>query len=60
MKFDTVILCNVKKYFVIFKKTVKKKFKIAAIGMMTSLIMSIFLKNYAKKAKIHFFLKLTL
>ena len=30
------------------KKWWKKIFKIAAIGMMMSLIMSIFMKNYAK------------
>ena len=38
----------------------KPIFKIAAIGMMASIIMSIFLKNYAKMAKICFFLKLIL
>ena len=42
MKFDTVILCKVT------KKMIEKKFKIAAIRIMTSLIISIFLKNYAK------------
>ena len=49
-------------YFVILqKKWWKIFFKIAAIWMMTSLIMSIFLKNYAKNAKIcFFFLKITL
>ena len=46
MKFGTDILCNVT------KKWQKKKIKIAAIGMMTSFIMSSFLKNYAKMAKI--------
>ena len=30
------------------KKMVGKKFKIAAIGMITSLIMLTFLKNYAR------------
>ena len=30
------------------KKTVEKNLKIVAIGMMTSLIKSIFLKSYAK------------
>ena len=42
MKFGRVILCNVT------KKMVEKKIKIAAIGMMKSLIMSFVLKNYAK------------
>ena len=42
VKFGTVILCNVT------KKWYKRIFKIAAIGMMASLIISIFLKNYAK------------
>ena len=48
MKFGTVILCNVTKnleqsYFVMLQK-------IAAIGMMGSLIMASFLKNYAKNS----------
>ena len=41
MKFGTVILSNVT------KKMVEKFFKIAAIGLMTTQIMLIFLKNYA-------------
>ena len=43
MKFGTVILCNVTKNMV-----EKKKFKIATIGIMTSLSVSFFKKNYAK------------
>ena len=49
MKFDTVILCKVT------IKMIEKKFKIAAIRIMTSLIISIFLKNYAKNGKDMFF-----
>ena len=40
---EFVILCNVTK-----KKRVEKNVQIRAIGMMTSLFMSIFLKTYAK------------
>ena len=43
MKFGTVILCYVT------KKKVEKNFKIAAIGMMTSLIVSIFLEKLCEK-----------
>ena len=42
MKFGTTILCNNK------EKLVEKNFKTAAIGMMTALIVSIFLKHYVK------------
>ena len=42
LKFVTVILCNDT------KKWYKKNFEIAAIKMMPSLIMSMFLNNYAK------------
>ena len=42
LKFVTVILCNDT------KKWHKKNFEIAAIKMMTPLIVSIFLNNYAK------------
>ena len=42
MKFGIAIFCNVT------KEIVEKKFKIAAIEMMTPLIMSIFMKNHAK------------
>ena len=51
MKFGTVVLCNVT------KKMVEKNFKTAAIGMMTSLIMPLFLKNYAKNGSNVFFSK---
>ena len=43
MKFGTVILCYVT------KKMVEKNFKIAAIGMMTSIIVSIFLEKLCEK-----------
>ena len=53
MKFGTGIL--------FYKRMVEKKFKIAAIGMMTSLIMSISLENLGEKwLKYVFFLKITL
>ena len=42
------------------KKWWKKNFKIAAIGMMTSLIMSIILKIYAKNGENMFFSKMNL
>ena len=57
MKFGTVILCNVTKKK---KKNGKKEFQIAAIELMASLIMSIFLKKLCEKWVNCFFLKLTL
>ena len=53
MKFGTVILCHV-------AKKLKKKFKMAAIQMMMSLIMSRFMQIIQNTAEMGIFLKLSL